>query len=109
MTTNKSNAKAPVRVRTRASHAAVVRSTKSQLVLEFLHRREGVSVAEIMEATGWQAHSVRGFLSAVVRKELGVTLISDVGSVAAHGAALDHSALVKALEVMANHPVAPDA
>jgi hypothetical protein len=30
-----------------------------------------------IEATGWQAHSVRGFLAAVVRKELGLTLDSE--------------------------------
>lgn len=55
------------------------RSTKSALVLKRLAKKGGISIASIMEATGWQAHSVRGFLSAVVRKKHGLTLLSDVG------------------------------
>jgi len=55
------------------------RVTKNDLVLNQLKQKEGVSISDMMDATGWQAHSVRGFLSAVIRKKLGLTLLTDVG------------------------------
>jgi hypothetical protein len=35
---------------------------------------QGATIQELMSATGWQAHSVRGFLSRTVRKQLGRTV-----------------------------------
>jgi hypothetical protein len=49
-------------------------NTKSATVLAMLRSTSGASLAEIMTATGWQAHSVRGFLSGTVRKRMALLL-----------------------------------
>jgi hypothetical protein len=50
--------------------------TKHDRVLTLLSRRNGTTIPEMMEATGWQQHSVRGFLAGTVKKKLGFTLTS---------------------------------
>jgi hypothetical protein len=50
-------------------------ASKSDLVLHALRRKSGVSMDELCKLTGWQAHSVRGFLSGTVRKKLGHVVI----------------------------------
>jgi hypothetical protein len=50
--------------------------TKTANILDLLKRPEGAPLAELMKATGWLAHSVRGFLSGTVGKKLGLTVTS---------------------------------
>lgn len=52
---------------------------KSKLgaMVALLRRSEGASLPELMSATGWQAHSVRGAMSGTLKKKLGLEILSE--------------------------------
>jgi hypothetical protein len=52
-------------------------ASKKDAVIALLRRRGGAGIDELTAATGWQAHSVRGFLSGTVRGKLGLNLVSE--------------------------------
>ena len=69
-----------IRHRARAPRNAQVvhvgRGNKTELVISMLGQPHGATLDQLMAATNWQAHSVRGFLSRKVSRDLGLPLQS---------------------------------
>ena len=59
--------------------ASTTAETKQSIVLTMLRRPNGASITEIIEATDWQPHSVRGFMSGALKKRLSIDVISEKG------------------------------
>jgi hypothetical protein len=60
----------------RPSQPTARKGTKTAKILALLGRPDGASLQELKKATGWQAHSVRGFLSGALKKKMGLRVDS---------------------------------
>ncbi len=47
--------------------------------MSLLRSKRGASIEQLQATSGWQSHSVRGFLSGTVKKKMGLTLVADSG------------------------------
>lgn len=57
--------------------ASVRSGTKVARLIKLLRRKNGATIPDLTDATGWQAHSVRGALSGTLKKKLGLAVASD--------------------------------
>jgi hypothetical protein len=64
---------------TKPKNNGTIKTSKHDAVLKLLRSNKGATIRELQRATGWQPHSVRGFLSGTVKKRLGLTLESEQG------------------------------
>lgn len=62
----------------KTSKAVKPKASKTEAVLSLLRHKNGASLADLQAVTGWQAHSVRGFLSGAVKKKLNLALSSQL-------------------------------
>ena len=60
-----------------AKPVAIRAGTKQAQIIAMLQRPEGATVAEIVAATSWQAHTARGAISGAIKKKLGLPIAAE--------------------------------
>ena len=75
--TRKSDSPKNDATRSAPPRGAAARSNKASSIIALLRSKRGATIPELMEATGWQAHSVRGFLAGALRKRHGLEPASE--------------------------------
>ena len=74
---SKKEAKPASKKTAKAKDASVPREfSKKAIVLDLLRRKDGATMAEIAKATGWQNHSIRGFISGTLTKKMDLPVAS---------------------------------
>lgn len=66
-------------VASRRSRPASGETRKADLILKKLRSARGATINTLVETSGWQAHSIRGFISGTVKKRMGLTVVSEPG------------------------------
>ena len=78
--TRKSSAKHPRPVKASVAPAPSQRNSKQAQLIAKLREPSGATIQKMMALTGWQAHTVRGTISGVLRKKLGLNVICETSS-----------------------------
>jgi hypothetical protein len=76
-TARKTKSKTRLRAAASSPKTTARPDTKHARIIAMLRAPAGATLAAIKTATEWQPHSVRGFLAGVVRKKLGLNLVSE--------------------------------
>jgi len=66
--------------------------SKQARIIAMLRAPSGATIEALMRVTGWQPHSVRGFLAGVIRKKLGLNLVSTAANNGRLYRIVDHTA-----------------
>ena len=78
--TRKSSARHPRPVKALVAPAPSQRNSKQGRLIAKLGEASGATIQKMMALTGWQAHTVRGTISGVLRKKLGLNVICETSS-----------------------------